>query len=73
MDVGATNGWKMDSVLPSAQVVARIHAVHPLEQVDPNYRGEVAERWRYLDGSGEIGVISSVTQTFCRQCTRARI
>ena len=73
MDVGATNGWKMDSVLPSAQVVARIHAEYPLEQVDPNYRGEVAERWRYQDGSGEIGVISSVTQTFCRQCSRARI
>ena len=73
MDVGATNGWKMDSVMPSAQVVARIHAECPLEQVDPNYRGEVAERWRYVDGSGEIGVISSVTQTFCRQCSRARI
>lgn len=73
MDVGATNGWNMDSVLPSAQVVSRIHNELPLEQVDPNYRGEVAERWRYQDGSGEIGVISSVTQTFCGQCSRARI
>ncbi len=73
MDVGATNGWKMDSVLPSAQVIARIDGEHPIEPLDANYRGEVAERWRYRDGAGEIGVISSVTQTFCRQCTRARM
>jgi GTP 3',8-cyclase len=73
MDVGVTNGWKMESVLPSAEVVARIHAEYPLEPVDPNYPGEVAERWRYLDGSGEIGAISSVTQSFCGECSRARL
>ncbi|MEO5861406.1 MAG: GTP 3',8-cyclase MoaA [Burkholderiales bacterium] len=73
MDVGATNGWKMDDVIPSADVIRRIHADMPLEVIDPNYTGEVAERWRYVDGSGEIGVISSVTQAFCRTCTRARL
>ncbi|WP_119154416.1 GTP 3',8-cyclase MoaA [Caldimonas tepidiphila] len=73
MDVGATNGWRMDEVLPSAQVVERIHAVHPLEAIEPNATGETAERWRYLDGGGEIGVISSVTQAFCRDCNRARL
>jgi GTP 3',8-cyclase len=73
MDVGATNGWRMDDVVPSAEVVRRISAALPLEQIDPNYPGEVAERWRYQDGSGEIGVISSVTQAFCRDCTRARL
>jgi GTP 3',8-cyclase len=73
MDVGATNGWRMDDVVPSAEVVRRIDAEMPLEPVDPNYFGEVAERWRYRDGSGEIGVISSVTQAFCRTCTRARL
>ncbi len=73
MDVGATNGWRMDEVLPSAEVVARIHAEHPLEAVEANVSGETAERWRYLDGSGEIGVISSVTQAFCHDCNRARL
>lgn len=73
MDVGSSNGWKMDEVLPSADVVARIHAELPLQQADPNYSGEVAQRWRYADGSGEIGVISSVTQAFCSTCTRARL
>ena len=73
MDVGSTNGWKMDEVLPSADVVRRIDAELPLEQVDPNYAGETAERWRYRDGGGEIGVIASVTQAFCRDCTRARL
>jgi GTP 3',8-cyclase len=73
MDVGSTNGWRMDDVVPSAQVVAAIHAHMPLEVADPNYSGEVAERWRYVDGSGEIGVISSVTQAFCATCTRARL
>jgi cyclic pyranopterin phosphate synthase len=73
MDVGATNGWRMDDVVPSAEVVRRIAAELPLEPVDPNYYGEVAERWRYRDGGGEIGVISSVTQAFCRTCTRARL
>jgi GTP 3',8-cyclase len=73
MDVGATNGWRMDDVVPSAEIVRRIGAETPLAPVDPNYAGEVAERWRYADGSGEIGVISSVTQAFCRTCTRARL
>ncbi len=73
MDVGASNGWRMDDVLPSREVVARIDAEHPLEPIDPNYAGEVAERWRYRDGSGEIGVISSVTQPFCADCSRARL
>ena len=71
MDVGATNGWRMDDVVPAAEIVALIDAELPLASVDPNYRGEVAERWRYRDGSGEIGVIASVTQAFCRDCTRA--
>ncbi|MGL4574400.1 MAG: GTP 3',8-cyclase MoaA [Burkholderiaceae bacterium] len=73
MDVGASNGWKMDSVVPSAEVIARLHEHMPLTAIDPNYAGEVAERWRYADGSGEIGVISSVTQAFCGTCTRARL
>jgi cyclic pyranopterin phosphate synthase len=73
MDVGASNGWKMDAVVPSAEVIAKIHAHAPLQAIDPNYQGEVAERWRYADGSGEIGVISSVTQAFCGTCTRARL
>jgi cyclic pyranopterin phosphate synthase len=73
MDVGASNGWRMDDVLPSAEVVRRIAEHFPLAPVDPNYPGEVAERWRYLDGQGEIGVISSVTQPFCAGCTRARL
>jgi cyclic pyranopterin phosphate synthase len=73
MDVGATNGWRMDDVVPSAEVVALIASELPLEPIDPNYPVEVAERWRYRDGSGEIGVISSVTQAFCRTCTRIRL
>jgi GTP 3',8-cyclase len=73
MDVGSTNGWRMDDVVPSAEVVRRIKAAWPLEPVDPNYAGEVAERWRYLDGAGEIGVISSVTQAFCASCNRMRL
>ena len=73
MDVGSSNGWNMAEVLPSKEVIARIHAVFPLEPIDANYPGEVAQRWRYCDGSGEVGVISSVTQTFCHECTRARI
>ncbi len=73
MDVGATNGWKMDDVIPSAEVIRLIHAEMPLEAIDPNYTGEVAERWRYTDGNGEVGVISSVTQAFCSTCTRARL
>ena len=73
MDVGSSNGWKMDSVVPSREIVERIDTVFPLEQVDPNYTGEVAERWRYRDGAGEIGVISSVTQAFCSTCSRIRL
>jgi GTP 3',8-cyclase len=73
MDVGATNGWRLDDVVPAAEIVRRISEVFPLEPADANYRGEVAQRWRYVDGSGEIGVIASVTQPFCGDCTRARI
>ncbi len=73
MDVGSTNGWRMDDVIPSAEVVRRISETMPLEPVEASYTGEVAERWRYTDGSGEIGVISSVTQAFCNTCTRARL
>ena len=73
MDVGATNGWRMDEVLPSAEVVARIRAALPLEPVTANVLGETAERWRYTDGDGEIGVISSVTKAFCADCNRARL
>jgi cyclic pyranopterin phosphate synthase len=71
--VGATNGWRLDDVVPAAEIVARIAAEFPLEPVDPGYRGEVAKRWRYLDGAGEIGLIASVTQPFCGDCTRSRI
>jgi cyclic pyranopterin phosphate synthase len=73
MDVGSTNGWRMDDVVASAEVVRRISARFPLEPVERNYAGEVAGRWRYADGAGEIGVISSVTQAFCSTCTRARL
>ena len=73
MDVGATNGWRMDEVMPSAEVVQLIHRELPLVQLDPSAPGETAERWGYADGSGEIGVISSVTQAFCRDCNRARL
>ena len=73
MDVGHTNGWKMGHVVPSRELASRINAEFPIEPVDPNYVGEVAERWRYRDGSGEVGFISSVTQAFCKDCTRARL
>lgn len=73
MDVGASNNWKMDEVLPSSEVVRRIAAHMPLKKIEPSHKGETAERWRYQDGSGEIGVISSVTQTFCHDCVRARL
>jgi GTP 3',8-cyclase len=73
MDVGSTNGWRMDDVVPAAEVVGRISEAWPLEPIDANYPGEVAERWRYLDGAGEIGVISSVTQAFCSSCNRMRL
>jgi cyclic pyranopterin phosphate synthase len=73
MDVGATNGWRMDDVVPAAEIVAAIGAEFPLEPLESAYRGEVAERYRYRDGAGEIGVIASVTQPFCGDCTRARL
>ena len=73
MDVGATNGWRLDDVVPAAEIVAPIDAELPLEPVEPNYRGEVARRYRYRDGAGEIGIIASVTQPFCGDCTRARL
>jgi cyclic pyranopterin phosphate synthase len=73
MDVGATNGWRMDDVVPAGEIVARIGAEMPLEPAEAQYRGEVAKRWRYVDGSGEIGVIASVTEPFCGDCTRSRL
>ena len=73
MDVGHTNGWRLDDVVPAAEIVERIGSIHRLEAVDPRYPGEVAGRWRYTDGAGEIGVISSVSQPFCGTCSRARI
>ena len=73
MDVGTTNGWRLADVVPAREIVAAINARFPIEPADPNYRGEVAQRYRYLDGEGEVGVISSVSQPFCRDCTRARL
>jgi cyclic pyranopterin phosphate synthase len=73
MDVGSTNGWRLDDVVPAAEIVGALDAAFGLEPVEPGYRGEVARRWRYADGGGEIGVIASVTQPFCGDCTRARL
>ena len=74
MDVGATNGWQLHDVVPASEIIRRISAELPLEPIAPNYPGEVAKRFRYLDGSlGEIGVITSVTQPFCGDCSRARL
>jgi cyclic pyranopterin phosphate synthase len=73
MDVGHSNGWRLDDVVPAREILATIAAEMPIEPVDPNYVGEVAERWRHRDGSGEIGIIASVTQPFCRDCSRARL
>jgi cyclic pyranopterin phosphate synthase len=73
MDVGNTNGWRLDDVVPAERMVEAIHAEFPLEAIPPNYPGEVANRFRYLDGEGEVGVIASVTKPFCGSCTRARI
>jgi cyclic pyranopterin phosphate synthase len=73
MDVGHSNGWRLDAVVPASEIIDTIAAVWPVEPAAPSYLGEVAGRWRYLDGGGEFGVISSVTQPFCRDCTRARI
>lgn len=73
MDVGNTNGWRLDQVVPAKEIIETIHAKYPLVPVSSNYRGEVARRWRYQDGSGEIGLIASVTQPFCGDCSRARL
>jgi len=73
MDVGNTNGWELKDVVPAAEIIETIHAELPLEPIEPNYHGEVAKRYRYLDGGGEIGLIASVTQAFCGDCTRARL
>ncbi len=73
MDVGHTNGWRLDDVVPAAEILSVVNAELPLEPAEPNYHGEVAKRWRYRDGGGEVGMISSVTQPFCGGCTRARL
>ena len=73
MDVGATNGWQLEHVVTGKEIVERINAELPIEPASPNYRGEVARRWRYRDGSGEIGVITSISEPFCGNCTRARL
>lgn len=73
MDVGSSNDWQLDKVVPASEIVATLNAEMPIEPIEPNYRGEVAKRWRYKDGSGEIGIIASVTQPFCGDCTRARL
>ena len=73
MDVGQSNGWRLDDVVSAAEIFSTINAEMPIEPIEPNYRGEVASRWRYRDGCGEIGIIASVTQPFCRDCNRARL
>jgi GTP 3',8-cyclase len=73
MDVGHTNGWRLDDVVSAAEIVAAVGAELPIEPIEPNYAGEVARRYRYCDGGGEIGVIASVTEPFCGACTRARL
>jgi cyclic pyranopterin phosphate synthase len=73
MDVGHTNGWRLDDVVPAREILAQLDGAFGIEPVEPTYRGEVAQRWRYRDGRGEVGVIASVTQPFCGDCTRARL
>ncbi len=73
MDAGSTNGWRMDDVIPARQILERVASRYEIRQIESNYEGEVAERWCYVDGAGEIGVIASVTQAFCHSCTRARL
>jgi cyclic pyranopterin phosphate synthase len=73
MDVGHTNGWRLDDVVPAAEIVATLDREFGVEAIEPSYRGEVANRWRYRDGSAEVGVIASVTKPFCGDCTRARL
>jgi cyclic pyranopterin phosphate synthase len=73
MDVGTTNGWRLDDVVPAAEMIEAIDKEFPVEPIDPNYHGEVAKRYRYKDGAGEVGLISSVTSPFCGTCTRVRL
>ena len=73
MDVGTSNGWRLEHVVPAREIIERISAELPIEPLEPNYAGEVARRWRYVDGGGEIGVISSISAPFCGSCTRARL
>ncbi len=73
MDVGRTNGWRLDDVVPASEIIETLNAAFPVEPLPPLYPGEVARRFRYADGGGEVGVIASVTQPFCGDCTRARI
>ena len=73
MDVGTANGWRLDEVVPASEILTQLHALHPLEPLEPSRPGEVANRYRYLDGGGEIGVIASVSAPFCGDCTRARV
>ncbi len=73
MDVGSSNNWQQNEVVSAREILDSINAHHPLQSIDANYSGEVAARWRYADGAGEIGVIASVTQVFCRECTRTRL
>ncbi len=73
MDVGSTNGWRMNEVVTAREIIEIIQARHPIQPVAPNYRGEVAQRWAFTDGSGEIGVVASVTQAFCHDCSRIRL
>ncbi len=73
MDVGTSNGWRMDEVVTAREILERVGAVHPLVPAEPTYRGEVAKRWRFADGAGEVGVIASVTQAFCHDCSRIRL
>ncbi|MCZ6682419.1 MAG: GTP 3',8-cyclase MoaA, partial [Planctomycetota bacterium] len=73
MDVGTTNNWRLEHVVPAREIIERINAELPIEPIEPNYPGEVAGRWRYIDGGGEIGVISSISAPFCGSCTRARL
>ena len=73
MDVGSSNGWKMDDVVTAKEIHDRIHQYYSLQKLAPEYPGEVAKRWRYVDGGGEIGLVAAVTQAFCKECTRARL
>jgi cyclic pyranopterin phosphate synthase len=73
MDVGSTNHWQMEEVFSAKKMINLINQELSIEPADANYKGEVAKRWRYKDGGGEIGIISSVTQPFCQSCTRARL